>query len=539
MTKASHAYRRDLQFRGCAEGLTYEGPQGEVLCHYFGGVPYALPPVGPFRFQKPRSLPPCYRYGTKANPGSFTGGCGLCPQAGPGAGKAEACIPWEEDCLQANIWIPASDPPAEGWPVLFWIHGGFLQWGTPNSLDGRALISESPTRCIIVAPAYRLNVFGFLASKDLVESRSDFATNLGFWDQRMALQWTHENINYFGGNASNITVGGYSAGSHSVFHQLSYDLGLPDSKSVIKRVMMLSNGPGMQPRSLAEVQTQFDELVTALDVPPTLPATEKLSRLRKLDARTLILATSRIQHHQFRAVTDGGFVRHGLLNELSNGTFAERMRRRNVELMIGECSDEHFVYGTWLPPKPGHDNMHFRLKADYPHEACKVLMSHYFPDGSLPSLYKTWQEAFGHIYADVQIHALGRGMVNALMKHGAGDLIYRYRIEWRAQCVDKQIPQTWGASHGSDMAIWFWGNEHDLTDAEKAIVSKAFHEPLSKFLKGEKMDWGTQHAMQLRTLKHDGSVAIENDTQLEQGLRLWAALKKVGATGDTSERANL
>ncbi|RYN75047.1 putative esterase/lipase [Alternaria tenuissima] len=538
MSKPSKPYQRDLQFRGFVEGLTYVDSDSQAQCHYFGGVPYALPPVGPFRFQKPRSLPPCYRYGTKANPGRYTGGCGLCPQ--PGSSTEVLNEPaWDEDCLQTNIWIPAGQSPAEGWPVLFWIHGGFLQWGSPNGLDLRALFSESPTQCVVVAPAYRLNVFGFLASQDVVDSCPDFGVNLGFWDQRMALQWTYENISYFGGNASNITIGGYSAGSHSVFHQLSYDLGLPDEKTVVKRALMLSNGPGMQPKSLTEAQDQFDELLKALDIESDASPADKLARLRAISPRQVVEASNKIKHHQFRAVTDGSFVRHGLLEELSNGVYAKRMKRRNVKLIIGECSDEHFVYGLWRPPKPGYENMLYRLEADYPREACKVLMSHYFPNRKLPSKYTSWQAVFGHIYADVQIHALRRGMVNALVKHGAGDLIHRYRIKWRAQCVDKELPEHFGASHGSDMAIWFWGNGNDLSEGEKNIALKTFHQPLSRFLKGEKMEWGTQHAMQLRTLKSDGNVAIEEDTRLDEGLKLWNALKTVGATGSPKDMAKL
>ena len=74
---------------------------------------------------------------------------------------------------------------------------------------------------------------------------------------------------------------------------------------------------------------------------------------------------------------------------------------------------------------------------------------------------------------------------------------------------------------------------------EKQIALKTFHEPLSRFLKGEEMDWGTQHAMQLRTLKKDGNVAIEEDIRLEEGLRLWNALKTAGATGDPKDTAKL
>lgn len=391
-----------------------------------------------------------------------------------------------------------------------------------------------------MAPAYRLNLFGFLAAKELLDdSCADYNANLGFWDQRLALQWTHENISYFGGNPSNITIGGYSAGSHSVFHQLSYDLGLPDNKAVVKRALMLSNGPGMQPKSMDEVQDQFNELLQALDIDLALSPTAKLLRLRSLTPRTLVEASNKIKLHQFRAVTDGSFVRHGLLEELSNGVYAERLKRRNVKLMIGECSDEHFVYGTWRPPQPGYEHMQHRLEADYPREACKVLMSYYFPDGTLPPRFDSWQAAFGHIYADVQIHALQRGMLSALVRHGAGHLIRRYRIEWRAQCVDKHLPRHYGVTHGSDMAIWFWGNGSALTDKEKKITLDTFHAPLSRFLLGEEPDWGTQHAMQLRTLKSNGHIAIEEDVRQEEGLRLWDALKKAGATGEPKKLAKL
>ncbi|KAH9859546.1 hypothetical protein IAQ61_011327 [Plenodomus lingam] len=540
MTTSSKPFIHDVQFRGIVEGLTYVNSQSEPLCHFFGGVPYALPPVGPFRFQKPRSLPPCYRYGTKANPGRFTGGCGICPQPGDrdSDGKLKVAM-WDEDCLQSSIWIPCGDPPAAGWPVLFWIHGGFLQWGSPNRMDCRALLSESPVKCIIVAPAYRLNVFGFLAFKDMFESCPDAEVNLGFWDQRMALQWTYENISYFGGDASNITIGGYSAGSHSVFYQLAYDLGVADKKAIVKRALMLSNGPGMQPKSLDEAQVQSGQLLEALNVPVDLPVQEKLARLRSLPTDTLVEATYKIQLHQFRAVTDGSFVRHGLLNELSNGIFAQRMKKRGVKLIIGECSDEHHVYGTWRPPQSGFDNMLARLEADYSRDASRVLMSEYFPGGKSPSKYKSWQAAFGHIYADVQVHALERGMVTALVKHGAGDLIHRYRIEWRAKCVDKDMPPSFGASHASDMAIWFFGNGRELEQDEKEVVVKSFLGPLSSFLQNGNMDWGTEHALQLRTLKRDGSVMIEEDTRLEEGMRLWNALKRVGATGNPVETAKL
>lgn len=112
MQKATEPYFRDLEFRGFVEGLTYLDKKSQPLCYYFGGIPYALPPVGPFRWQKPRPLPACYRYGTRANPGRYTGSCSLCPQPQPNDDIDTTM--WDEDCLQCNIWVPIGDPPKGG-----------------------------------------------------------------------------------------------------------------------------------------------------------------------------------------------------------------------------------------------------------------------------------------------------------------------------------------------------------------------------------------------------------------------------------------
>ena len=125
MSQSSQPYHLDLQFRGYIEGLTYLDDASHPQCHFFGGIPYALPPIGDYRFRKPRALPPCYRYGTKINPARFVDGCGVCPQilTDKLRKSVSAC---EEDCLQANVWIPAGKAPDGGmWMWYFLLKGGF------------------------------------------------------------------------------------------------------------------------------------------------------------------------------------------------------------------------------------------------------------------------------------------------------------------------------------------------------------------------------------------------------------------------------
>lgn len=106
----SKPYTLNLSFRGHAQGLTHHDPStGHPQCHYFGGIPYALPAR---RFQRPQPLPPCYRYGTEANPGVFDAACGLCPQPPVVPGKEAQGE--DENCLQCNVWVPAGEVPARG-----------------------------------------------------------------------------------------------------------------------------------------------------------------------------------------------------------------------------------------------------------------------------------------------------------------------------------------------------------------------------------------------------------------------------------------
>lgn len=390
-------------------------------------------------------------------------------------------------------------------------------------------------------PAYRVNLFGFLYSSELAQDAAaadETAGNHGFWDQRLALEWTKDKIHLFGGNPENITISGYSAGANSVFHQLAYDLRQPDDQSIIRQACIWSNSPAGQPKAPAETQSQFNQLLTALNIPHTLPATKKLAHLRSLPPKTLLSAARIITLHQFRPTTDGAFISPSLFASLDSGAFARALLARNIRLILGECTDERFLYSTWFPPKTNTlDALRTRLIADYPVRTVDALLRLYYPDDSLPPGVRDWRsDAWGRVYADMQVHRMQRGLVYALTENAAGvdasRLVHRYRIEFRAGCVDKNLPREWGVTHSSDYAVWFWGNGDVLTGWEKRVLREAFIGPLARFVRGvdaagqDGFGWGVC-GRGLRRLREDGVVVVSGDPMWEEGVRVWKALRAV------------
>ncbi|KAE8344285.1 hypothetical protein BDV24DRAFT_172154 [Aspergillus arachidicola] len=534
MEPLRNPYLKSLEHRGFVQGVTLtDRTTNAPWCHYFGGLRYALPPTE--RWRKAQRLPPSYSYGSKDHPGQCAGETGVCPQPSfPGLSLGDN---WSEDCFQCNVWVPAGEPPKDGWPVLVFIHGGFLQFGTPNTFSAGALLGEAAFNAIVVMPAYRLGVFGFLYSSELeydAATVSEPVGNQGFWDQRLALEWTRDNIALFGGNPSQITISGYSAGAYSVFYQLSYDIHLPEDQSIIKQACIWSNSPVAQPKDPSSAQTQFNELLSALNIPHTLSWADKLAQLRSIPGSKLLSAATSLEINQFRPTTDSLFIHPTIFQSLDNGNIGRRIAARNIRIMLGECRDEGALYATWYPPQNDHSSLYKRLLADYPTPLVDTLMKLYYPDGKLPSECRDWNcDAFGRIYADMQVYKMQRGLVHSLVLGGAAHLLYRYRIEHRLKCADETIPPEWGVTHATDQYIWWWGNGSVLQADEKSMIKSAFIEPLTKFVHGESdIGWGTKSHREMRKLRSDGSVEIWQDGLWDEALRVWKALRAVGEQGN-------
>ncbi|XP_074600724.1 acetylcholinesterase-1-like [Brevipalpus obovatus] len=182
----------------------------------FIGIPYAEPPVGQYRFRKPRPLE-----------GKFKGD-GVFDATKPRTYCVESSFPVpdtdpdqladnkpeSEDCLTLDVWSPVeslSASESDLRPVLVFIPGGGFLIDDSRKRDQRGDIMAARGDIVVVIVRYRLGVFGCLFG-----DRDDMPGNLPLEDQSLALEWVRDNIQYFGGDSEKVTISGLSAGSISV-----------------------------------------------------------------------------------------------------------------------------------------------------------------------------------------------------------------------------------------------------------------------------------------------------------------------------------
>jgi para-nitrobenzyl esterase len=203
---------------------------------FFGGIPYAAPPVGELRWQLPQSVSKWdgIRDATRLGP--------RCLQ--DLVGDIEVGRQTDEDCLNLNVWTPASESE-EPRPVMVWIHGGAFVSGSGGVYDARRLAARGDI--IVVTINYRLGTLGFLAHPALGPPGE--VGNYGLADQQAALEWVRDNIAQFGGDPDKVTIAGESAGGMSVCDHLV----APGSQELFSAAIIQS-GPCQAQLALPEAE---------------------------------------------------------------------------------------------------------------------------------------------------------------------------------------------------------------------------------------------------------------------------------------------
>ncbi|MFD4674427.1 carboxylesterase family protein [Lentzea sp. NPDC058450] len=180
-----------------------------------------------------------------------------CPQP-PSAlvavvGNSVEGLEFSEHCQVLSVTAPAD---ASGLPVMVWFHGGAYVTGSGESFKYETTLLASEG-VVVVSVSYRLGVFGYLRD------------NLGLQDQFVALRWVRDNIASFGGDPSNVTIFGQSAGGDSV-----YALMLTDTEALFHRAIMQSAPLGTRSPERADMTAA---LQTAVEVDATTPVVDVLA----------------------------------------------------------------------------------------------------------------------------------------------------------------------------------------------------------------------------------------------------------------------
>ena len=287
----------------------------------FKGIPYARPPVGSARWKPPSPMP---RWTGVRKAFDFAAACWQ-PKPQLSNIYTRDPMPMSEDCLTLNIWAPVS---ARNAPVFFWIYGGALVGGASREpmYNGARLAAQG---IVVVSINYRLGVFGWLAHPELsAESPLGVSGNYGLLDQIEALQWVQRNIRAFGGDPSNVTIAGESAGALSVMYLMAAPAarGL-FSKAIAESAYMISV-PELKQRSFGSPSAEESgtKLVAALHAP-------NVAAMRAMDAATLTEAAPAAGYAPWPTI-DGHLLLRQLVDVFDKGEQAR------VPLIAGFNSGE-------------------------------------------------------------------------------------------------------------------------------------------------------------------------------------------------------
>jgi carboxylesterase type B len=135
--------------------------------------------------------------------------------------------PMDEDCLHLNVFTKNLGNSTLK-PVIVFIHGGSYEVGAAYNHGPKLLMDRD---IVLVTVNYRFGPFGFLAT-----GTSKAIGNMGLKDNVMALEWIRDNIAVFGGDPTQVTISGLSAGAFSVSMLILSEM----SRNLFKRAILMS-----------------------------------------------------------------------------------------------------------------------------------------------------------------------------------------------------------------------------------------------------------------------------------------------------------
>jgi len=354
---------------GPATGPEHATPLGIVQgtvadgIHVFRDLPYAAPPVGERRWQRP--YPATAWEGVR----DATSNRAICEQplgdedlnnsflerllSGAGVSSFGRFVlnnlaglagneSRSEDCLTLTVRTKSLAPESK-LPVMVWIHGGAHRYGSGNQgfSDSNALAAKN---VVHVSINYRLGIWGFFAHEELAQEDPDGSTgNYGLLDQIESLRWVKANIATFGGDPENVTIFGESAGGHAVGQIMASPL----SRGLVQGAIAQS-GTGNHQMQHSHVDVESLSGITA---------GARFAELAGIDGANQLAALRALSVAQIRALENTDMETSSTYHPQVDGyvlpkTVAEIFaagEQAQIPLLLGSNADEGTVLGYVIP----------------------------------------------------------------------------------------------------------------------------------------------------------------------------------------------
>ncbi|MEG3851221.1 carboxylesterase/lipase family protein [Microcoleus sp. herbarium19] len=474
----------------------------------FKGIPYAAPPFGVNRLRSPQPVEPwsgvrdALTYGPKAPQGPYL------PQVA--AIMPELAIAGE-DCLSLNIWT--SDLGSAGQPVMVWIPGGLFEYhGTGASpwYEGSRFARDG---IVCVTINYRVGAEGFLYL-------GDGNTNRGLLDQIAALEWVQENIAAFGGDPSNVTIFGESAGAMSVGTLLS----MPRAEGLFRRAIAQS-GAAHHVSSAATARRIGEHLAEKLGVEANREAIAAVPVDRLLQAQEELRADL-VAHPDperwggevvatmlpWQPAIDGDVIPAPPLDRIAAGASA------GIDVIVGTNTDEHRLF---LVPGGAIDQITAEslagVVADYglPVEATLAAYRAAHPNASAGDLLAA-------IQTDWYWRIPAIRLADAHAKRTAST--YMYEFAWRSPQFNGRL----GACHALEIVFVFdtLGNETESlwgTDPPQQLAN-TMHAAWVAFATSGDPGWPKYDLSRRATMRFDITSEVVDDPRSAERV-LWEGVR--------------
>ncbi|CAH1780157.1 unnamed protein product, partial [Owenia fusiformis] len=378
---------------------------------------------------------------------------------------------YSEDCLQLDVFTPNTKGKL---PVMFWIHGGGLSFGSGHTYNGTALCTF--TDLVVVSINYRTGHLGFLNSGD-----NQIPGNMGFLDQQMALKWTSENIHAFGGDPDRITIAGEGAGSWSVSaHLVSHG-----SKPLFKRAILQSGSILTDKLINDNPKERFDETVEKLDCKYET-VMEQVQCLRMKSVEDIKKIGNGNMYMDWATVDGGQFFLEHPKDLYAKTDFSDK------EVMVGVAEQEGYTFfqGTGDTQVADYTYAHFLdeiklglsmlMKDDaLTNKHLEKIAKMYFKDNHSPKVESLYKVKAVDIVGDFNMAFPALNLTDTIKANGGKTFFYVFTHD--PSFIQPKRPEFVVSTHFDDVFFMFGTGFLDIwVDEEKGYVFNEAEQEFSK-----------------------------------------------------------